>query len=131
MRINASAFLRILNRQTHLILMYVLSNYVSPWDFKQSIPAQQIPIYGLILYFQGREIELPFHRLFSNQAVSIFLLKRKNWKPSMHPNKMQLYCTGVTKQVLNIICDNEIINIFLYLKNCVPKVNEIKIVHIK
>ena len=33
----------------------------------------------------------------------------------MHINKITLYFTGAIKQVLKIICDNETINIFLYL----------------
>ena len=50
---------------------------------------------------------------------------------SMHPNKIILYFTGAIKQILKIICDNETINIFLYLQKSIPKINATKIVHIK
>ena len=39
----------------------------------------------------------------------------------MHINKITLYFTGDIKQVLKIICDNETINILLYLKKSIPK----------
>ena len=53
-----------------------------------------------------------------------------NDKVIMHINKITLYFTGAIKQVLKIICDNETINILLYLKKSIPKISEIKIVHI-
>jgi hypothetical protein len=48
----------------------------------------------------------------------------------MQINKITLYFIGAIKQVLKIICDNETINILLYLKKSIPKISEIKIVHI-
>ena len=48
----------------------------------------------------------------------------------MNVNIITLYFTGAIKQVLKIICDNETINMFLYLQKNIPKISEIKIVHI-
>ena len=52
---------------------------------------------------------------FLYQAVPVFLLKIINDKISIDVNKITLYFIGVIKQVLKIVCDNETINILLYL----------------
>lgn len=53
--------------------------------------------------------------IFLYQAVPVFLLKIINDKISIDANKITLYFIGVIKQVLKIVCDNETINILLYL----------------
>ena len=53
--------------------------------------------------------------IFFCQAVPVFLLKIINDEISIDANKITLYFIGVIKQVLKIVCDNETINILLYL----------------
>jgi len=53
--------------------------------------------------------------IFLYQAVPVFLLKIINDKISIDANKITLYFIGVIKQVLKIVCDNETINILLYI----------------